>query len=160
MPIETAKECATRVKQYLDWENKDFQTRLAGAETMGDKRDILVAYTKPSANLINLFTDPSPTATDVVEELARMAEQQITPAPQAPQAPLAPKYPPRTFSVYDDQGKLLYKRSQRRMFTEKELMFLEKSTQKAIPNKVLIEKFNAKFTPRTESSIVTKRYRL
>lgn len=159
-PQETAKQCAMRIKQYLDWSNKEFQTRFKSAEQMADKRDILTAYTKPQFNLMTLFTSPSPYALEVIEALSEMTEGEPEPSTKVP-AIQKPKLPPRTLAVHNPQtGEVLYKRSPKRDFSFKEQLFIRQADKRGVSQKELMAKFNAQFKPRTVSSIITKKYRI
>lgn len=157
---ETPEQCAKRVKQYLEWGNREFQTKLKTAETIGDRRDILVAYTKPEANLINLFTSPSPYVTQVIDEITKMAEATAEPRKMEPVVPVK-KAPERTVAVRDPKtGELLYKKSQPRKFSYREMLFIRQADRRQVKPAQLIDQFNAQFDVRTKSSVATKMYRL
>jgi hypothetical protein len=157
---ETPEQCAKRIKQYLDWGNREFQTKLKTAETIGDKRDIFVAYTKPEYNLINLFTSPSPYVVDVINILDGMVEGTVEPKRPVPQAP-AKQAPKLTVAVHDPKsGELLYRKSQPRKFTYKEMLFIRQSDRRGVKPAELMEQFNQQFDVRTKSSVATKMYRL
>jgi len=156
-PDETPKQCAQRISQYVDLKNKDVQTKLQSAETIGERRDILVSATKADYNLMTLFTSSSPYAVEVVEELTKMALPEI---PVTLKEPSLPTAPPKSEKVYDDKGRFLYSRTQRKEFTDQEKMFLKQALKRGIATRDVFEQFNQQFEQRTKSSISTKLSRI
>jgi hypothetical protein len=158
MGEETPRETAERVVQYLETDDQEFIRKLSEAETIGDQRDILVAYTKQGYTLINLFTNPSPTAVEVVQRLTQLLskkERQKTLT-----EPIAVRKPRKVIAVRSRTGALLYKKTQPRAFSRREVLFLMQSRQRNLSGKKTIEKFNELFRQRTASSILSKRYRI
>jgi hypothetical protein len=155
-PNETPKQCAQRVSQYLNLKQKDVQMKLQSAETIGEKRDILISATKPEHNLMVLFTSPSPYAVEVVDALVEMA----LPETDAIKEPSLPKTPPKSEKVYDDKGKFLYTRTPKREFNDQEKTFLKQALRRGVATKDVFEQFNSLFQQRTYSSVSTKLSRL
>jgi hypothetical protein len=154
----SAEEHAQKLlDEYLDKDNPEFINKLKKAETVGDIRAIIMAYTKPTYNLAALFSKDSPYANKVAKVISTTViddgGEEIGDVDVKKQVRIADR------NIQVRRGRKTFYKSEGKKYSEKERLFIKQSIKRGMTARQLFEEYNARndFTPRTLVALQGKR---